>query len=253
MVGRLARLFSLLLLGWFAFLAGAAVYAKAKGRDSVTPEPDADEIDLVATFGPMEYHSTAGSFRGGTVTTWFGGGTLDLRNATLDPAGATISGKSPLRPQIDAAHPFAARTPHFTAPAKRVVVIFCSGACSHVDTFDYKPELIARHGQPLPGADKLITFQGEQGNITQSPWKFRPRGECGVQVGNEADGGGYATKIEERRAALEINEKHAPAIGVARRRQRQGAKEFTLATSGCSADDDVRPLRHEIQRDDAVC
>ena len=90
MLGRLGRLFSLLLLGWFAFVVGAAVYAKAKGRDSVTPEPDADEIDLVTTFGPMEYHSTAASFRGGTVTTWFGGGTLDLRNATLDPAGATI-------------------------------------------------------------------------------------------------------------------------------------------------------------------
>jgi hypothetical protein len=38
----------------------------------------------------MEFHSTADSFRGGTVTTWFGGGTLDLRHATLDPAGATI-------------------------------------------------------------------------------------------------------------------------------------------------------------------
>jgi hypothetical protein len=90
MLGRLARVFAILLGAWFAFLAGAAVYAKLMGRQSTTPEPDADEIDLVATFGPMEYHSTAGSFRGGSVTTWFGGGTLDLRNATLDPAGATI-------------------------------------------------------------------------------------------------------------------------------------------------------------------
>ncbi|MDZ4780995.1 MAG: DUF1501 domain-containing protein [Planctomycetia bacterium] len=94
-------------------------------------------------------------------------------------SGATVSGKSPIRPQIDAAHPFAARPPHFDAAAKRVLVIFCSGACSQIDTFDYKPELIARHGQPLPGADQLITFQGEQGNITRSPWRFRPRGECG--------------------------------------------------------------------------
>jgi hypothetical protein len=91
----------------------------------------------------------------------------------------TVSGKAPLRPMIDPQHPFAARAPHFPARAKRVVVIFCSGACSHLDTFDYKPELINRHGTPLPGADKLITFQGEQGNITRSPWQFRPRGECG--------------------------------------------------------------------------
>ena len=83
---------------------------------------------------------------------------------------------------IKPSHPFASRSSHFPAAAKRVVVIFCSGACSHLDTFDYKPELIARHGQPLPGADKLITFQGEQGNVTQSPWKFQPRGESGKMI-----------------------------------------------------------------------
>ncbi len=96
--------------------------------------------------------------------------------------GATVSRKTPIRPAINPAHPFAARAPHFPAAAKRVIVIFCSGACSHVDTFDYKPQLIERHGQPLPGADKLITFQGEQGNVTRSPWKFRPRGECGKMI-----------------------------------------------------------------------
>ncbi len=63
---------------------------------------------------------------------------------------SSVSGKSPIRPNIDASRPFASRQSHFPAAAKRVVVIFCSGACSHVDTFDYKPELIARHGQPLP-------------------------------------------------------------------------------------------------------
>ena len=61
-------------------------------------------------------------------------------------------------------------------------MIFCAGACSQLDTFDYKPALIERHGQPLPGSDKLITFQGEQGNLTQSPWKFRPRGQSGKMI-----------------------------------------------------------------------
>jgi predicted membrane protein len=90
MIGRLVRVLASLFAALLVFVAGAAVYAKVAGRASTTPEPDADEIDLVATFGPMEYHSTASSFRGGTVTTWFGGGTVDLRNAKLDPAGATI-------------------------------------------------------------------------------------------------------------------------------------------------------------------
>ena len=34
----------------------------------------------------------------------------------------------------------------------------------------------------MPGADGLITFQGAQGNLRQSPWTFRPRGESGKMV-----------------------------------------------------------------------
>jgi hypothetical protein len=86
---------------------------------------------------------------------------------------------TPLRPVIDPAHPHAPRAPHFPAKAKNVIVIFCTGACSHLDTWDYKPELIARDGQPLPGNEKLISFQGENGNVTKSPYAFKPRGECG--------------------------------------------------------------------------
>ncbi|MFN0056740.1 MAG: DUF1501 domain-containing protein [Planctomycetales bacterium] len=91
-------------------------------------------------------------------------------------------GAGPIRPVIEPANPNAARPPHFAAPAKQVLMIFCAGACSHLDTFDYKPELIARHGQPLPNGDKLVTFQGAQGALTRSPWEFRPRGECGKMI-----------------------------------------------------------------------
>src|SRR5579885_2953969 len=76
----------------------------------------------------------------------------------------------------------APRAPHFAPRAKRVLMIFCSGAVSHVDTFDYKPELVKRNGQPMPGAAKLVTFQGEQGNLVAPLWKFRPRGQNGKMV-----------------------------------------------------------------------
>jgi Protein of unknown function (DUF1501) len=69
--------------------------------------------------------------------------------------------------------------PHHPPRAKRVVHIFCTGAVSHLDTWDYKPELVKRHGEPLPGGEKLRTFQGENGNLARSPWTFRPRGESG--------------------------------------------------------------------------
>jgi len=85
-------------------------------------------------------------------------------------------------PDIDPRDPFAPRPGHFAPQAKRVLVIFCAGACSQLDTFDHKPELIRRHGQPLPGAENLVTFQGSQGNLTRSPWEFKPRGECGKMI-----------------------------------------------------------------------
>ena len=95
---------------------------------------------------------------------------------------ATVSGKESIRPLINPGSPYSPRNPHFTPRAKNVLVIFCSGACSHLDTFDYKPELIRRHGQSMPGQEKLITFQGEQGALTKSPWEFKPRGQSGKMI-----------------------------------------------------------------------
>ncbi len=93
-----------------------------------------------------------------------------------------LADEGPFRPRIDAGKPFAPRNPHFKAKANKVLVIFCSGACSQIDTFDYKAQLVKRHGQPMPGADGLVTFQGAQGNLTKSPWEFKPRGQSGKMV-----------------------------------------------------------------------
>ncbi|MSU57336.1 MAG: DUF1501 domain-containing protein [Pedosphaera sp.] len=87
-----------------------------------------------------------------------------------------------IRPVIRPESPMAARPPHFPAKAKRVLLIFCSGACSHVDTWDYKPELIKMDGQPLPGNEHLVTFQGTQGNLTRPLWEFKPRGQSGKYI-----------------------------------------------------------------------
>ncbi len=88
----------------------------------------------------------------------------------------------PIRPHINPANPNARRPAHFPARARNVLMIFCSGACSPLDTFDYKPDLIKYNGMPMPGGESLITFQGEQGNLTKSPWTFRPRGQCGKMI-----------------------------------------------------------------------
>src|SRR5262245_57599974 len=100
----------------------------------------------------------------------------------LAERGLLAEDRAPIRPAVRPDAPLAARPPHFTPKARRVLMIFCSGAVSHVDTFDYKPELVKRHGQPMPGAEKLVTFQGEQGTLVKPQWEFKPRGQSGKMV-----------------------------------------------------------------------
>src|SRR5881394_1508624 len=93
-----------------------------------------------------------------------------------------LLGAEPLRPQWSPERPYAPRPPHFTPKASNVLVIFCSGALSHLDVWDHKPELIKRNDQPMPGQDKLITFQGENGNLVKPLWEFRPHGQSGKMI-----------------------------------------------------------------------
>src|SRR6516165_10077469 len=106
---------------------------------------------------------------------------LDRRDF-LAHAGTGLGGIALATLLADEARASSPRPPHFPPKAKRVLMIFCSGAVSHVDTFDYKPELVKRDGQPMPGADKLVTFQGAQGNLVRPLWTFRPRGQSGKMV-----------------------------------------------------------------------
>jgi hypothetical protein len=71
---------------------------------------------------------------------------------------------------------------HHKARAKRVVQLFMSGAASQVDTFDYKPELVKRHGQPFDPAGKVELFQSTPGACMKSPWGWKQHGACGRWV-----------------------------------------------------------------------
>src|SRR4029078_418682 len=84
-------------------------------------------------------------------------------------------------PAIDPAQPFAPRQPHFPPKAKNVLMIFCAGAVSQLETWDYKPELIKHDGKPLEGGPP-VTFQGPSGNLARPQYEFRPRGQTGKMV-----------------------------------------------------------------------
>jgi hypothetical protein len=92
---------------------------------------------------------------------------------------------APIRPDIRAENPLAARPPHFAPRARRVLVMFMSGAVSQMDSWDYKPELIRMHGKAMPGQkENFLTFQGENGNLARPLYDFAPRGRCGKMVSN---------------------------------------------------------------------
>lgn len=91
MGGLLKGFLRLVLFAWFAAWVGGTIGAiSVKRRTAARDDPAADEIVLVAVYGPLEFASTARAFRGGTVETWYGGGTIDLRDAVLHPDGADL-------------------------------------------------------------------------------------------------------------------------------------------------------------------
>ncbi len=67
-------------IGWIASFVAAL-----KMKQDLVPvdDEDADEVALVAVFGPLDFASTSQAFRGGTVECWYGGGVIDLRGAEL--------------------------------------------------------------------------------------------------------------------------------------------------------------------------
>jgi len=71
----------------------------------------------------------------------------------------------------------------FAPKAKRVVQLFMAGAASHIDLFDYKPELIRHDGKPSDFGEKVETFQDGLGPWLRPVWDFKPYGQCGKMLG----------------------------------------------------------------------
>lgn len=76
-------------------------------------------------------------------------------------------------------NPLMSRPTHFPGKAKRVIHLFMNGGPSHVDSFDYKPELQKRDGQALPLSLKT---ERPTGVAMASPFKFRQYGDSGIHV-----------------------------------------------------------------------
>ena len=74
------------------------------------------------------------------------------------------------------------RETHHPPRAKQVIHICLCGGLSHLDSFDYKPELTKYHGKSLPGKERPETFFDQVGLLRKNDWDFRQRGESGLWV-----------------------------------------------------------------------
>jgi hypothetical protein len=77
---------------------------------------------------------------------------------------------------VAAGGPLAPRHPHFAPRAKRILFLCMDGGPSHVDSFDYKPELARRAGQAI-GMGKV-----PMGKLMAPVWEFKQRGQSGLWI-----------------------------------------------------------------------
>ena len=120
--------------------------------------------------------STGGLSRRAMLGRAAGGfGSIALAGMLADEAradGATGAAVDPLAP----------REPHFPPRATNVIFMFSTGGASHVDTFDYRPQLFADHGKTVT----IDNWQGKLGEfkrfLKRPDWNFRQYGESGTWV-----------------------------------------------------------------------
>jgi len=111
---------------------------------------------------------------------WQLGGGLGGVALTALLADARAADHSALRiPHSALANPLAPKPAPSSARARAVIQIFCPGGLSHVDSWDWKPELAKRTGQPFDPTGKLQFFASKPGNCQGSYWPFRQHGRCG--------------------------------------------------------------------------
>ena len=119
---------------------------------------------------------------------------------------------------VDQGGPLAPKTPHYAPKAKAVISLFMHGGVSHVDTFDYKPELQKRSGESL-SVELAKTIKTSfihdptKAILRGSPWEFRPGGQSGLLISDlYKNVREHADKLAVIRSCHSNVFDHAPAI-----------------------------------------
>ena len=108
-----------------------------------------------------------------------------LRSTSLGLAAAGLDSllNEPSRADHSLADPFSPQRSHYPAKVRNVILLSMSGGPSHLDLFDYKPELVRRSGEECPPSlmeGKPFAFTGSTARLLGTPQRFRQFGESGA-------------------------------------------------------------------------
>lgn len=114
------------------------------------------------------------------------GSALSLSTVALDwmlrqeqAAAAPVTARPETEP---VAYDLKAKAPPQPAKAKAMISLWMQGGPSHHDLFDPKPLLDKLDGTAFPGEIKYDDVANASSKILASPWKFAPRGKCGMEI-----------------------------------------------------------------------
>ncbi|MCH8044768.1 MAG: DUF1501 domain-containing protein [Planctomycetes bacterium] len=76
-------------------------------------------------------------------------------------------------------NPLSPKPPHFAPKAKSVIFLFMYGGPSHIDTFDYKPNMYALDGKMVDVKTFGRGGKRNRSRVIGPKWKFKQYGKCG--------------------------------------------------------------------------
>src|SRR4051794_8396161 len=102
-------------------------------------------------------------------------------NALLDPSLLSAAEVAGDKTSLGAINPL-----HFAPKAKRIIFLYQAGGPSHLETFDYKPQLAKLDGKPMPESltkgQQIAQLQGKELLCFGPQHKFRRFGKNGEQI-----------------------------------------------------------------------
>ncbi len=121
---------------------------------------------------------------------------------------------APPKPQLErVTYDVVPKRPPQPARAKAMISMFMIGGPSQIDMFDPKPELTKRNGQNFDGDLKFDNAAQASRQIMGPAWRFRPRGECGMELSDLVPQlAGIADEITLIRSMHSAVNNHLPGI-----------------------------------------